>query len=172
MNKVSSVEQSEDMGWSLRNKIYQLTALLKIVEELECLNTIGTADLEDVRQLIGLASDVAQSAESGIDQFYDAFGSLKDRLLSYPQEGDRLPGELLLDLLKVVSSESASASGIATAASDLANFTDSDQSLKPALEFLMDRIRELGYIPNLVRHQNIGWRVEIRPAQKAGPHGE
>lgn len=158
-----NVEQSEDLGWSLSQKISQLTVLLKMTEESERLNTVGAGDddLEDVRQLVCLASSVAQTVEPGMYQFYDAFGSLKGRLLSYPEEGDRIPGELLLELLKLVSSNKHSASGIAMAASSLANFVDSDRSLKPALDFLMDKIRELGYLVKLVRHPNIGCRVEI-----------
>ena len=139
----------------------RLAALLNTVDDLDCFTHAELPDaIVRAHKLISVASELAKSAESSIGQFYEVYTSLKSRL-SNPEKGDKLPGELLLELLQAVTGEGDSASLIAMKASELARYAEVDPSLKPALEYLMELIRKQGFTTKLKRYQGIDCVVEI-----------
>lgn len=158
---MSNVKSGEDIGWELFQQTERLAALLDTIDNLECFMKGGLPD-EVVRahRLISVASELAKSAENWINHFYEAYTSLESRL-SRPKEGDKLPGELLHELLQAVTCEGESASLIAMKASELARYAEGDPSLKPALEYMMELIRQQGFTTKLKSYQGVGCMVEI-----------
>ncbi|MEJ1341195.1 MAG: hypothetical protein RPU14_03855 [Candidatus Sedimenticola sp. (ex Thyasira tokunagai)] len=154
----------EDTGWKLYQLTERLSALLDTVENMECFTYAELPDdIEKAHRLICIGNDLTKSAVGLADQFNDDFNTMKDRL-SNPQKDDRLPGEVLLELLAAVTPAApmmGNAPLIAMRASVLARYAEFDKTLNPAVEFLIDQIHKQGFTTKIVDHEVIGRSVEI-----------
>ena len=161
----------EDESWQLVLKTQQLAGLLDATANLKYFEKQLPEPIEQAHQLVQIADELAGNIERMADQVHDEVASLVSRF-STPRKGDQLPGEFILDMLEAITPDTpidGSASRIAFVASVLANYAELDETLKPALDFMMEQIRKQGCNPKLVVRENIGFRVEFhQPIQQGG----